>query len=133
MSKYYPAIVVNLFLATLVYWLWYIGEVDKAIENNVLYIMQGIILVWVVSLVRVERAYSCIGVMIAMGFLGSLYGMADSMYLIGQADLSDSSAASTTVQSALKGVGAAIWTTIVAVFFSTWTRVNVMTRFTDDE
>lgn len=135
--KYYHSIIVNTVASAILFYLWYIGIVQTAINNDALYIMPAILVISVVGFVslflnKLKYTEWCIDGTVNLGFMGTLIGVWTAFSTLETSQIGDISSLVTVVGSLISGIGTAIWTTLVGLFFYLWLGVNVAV-FQDDE
>lgn len=125
-------IVFNITVAAIVYYLFTIGLLNTAYENNILHIIETIAVVFVVGMVSVfltkKNMFTvwCMNTMLGLGLIGTIYGLYTSFEGITSSNLGDIQQMVPVIAKVLAGIGAAIWTTITALFFHIWLGGNMI-------
>jgi hypothetical protein len=115
-------IVFNITLASILYYLYTIGILATAYGNNILHILETIVVVFAVGLASVFLTKKnnftiwCMNTLLGLGLIGTIYGIFIAFSGINSNSLEPSMVAP-VISGILTGIGAAIWTTITALFF----------------
>jgi hypothetical protein len=124
MTAFLKAAIVHTVFAAIFYCVWRAGYAGEAWANDIAYIVPAIITIFALGLVvawyRMAYAYWCAETIIVLGFAGTLLGIWTAFSGIDPAQIGDVNAIASVISILMHGLGAAIWTTIVGVFFSVW-------------
>lgn len=115
------------FLSVLVY-LWFIGILDIAYANDILFILPAILVSFIVgqasNLFFKNKIINTMSeICVSLGFLGTVYGVYIAVSAVGTETIQDTSQLSVVISELLRGVGAALWTTATGIFFAVWLRM----------
>lgn len=128
-EKYYYTALVNFVSVSILVYLGYVGILQTAIHNDQLFIMPSIVLVSLVGFVsfllkRKGIAEWCLDATVNLGFMGTLVGVWTAFSALDASQIGDINSIVAIVGSLISGIGTAIWTTLVGLYFYLWLGIN---------
>lgn len=129
-------IILNVIFLTITYYLYHIGIVNTAIENDILYVTPTIFIVFLLGMIGVltkwKLTYWCSEATVNLGFVGTLLGIWTAFSVIDVEKITDASAIIPIIITLIYGLGAAIWTTLVGLYFYMWLTANMELFFNEE-
>lgn len=127
--KYYYGALVNSISISILVYLWYVGIIKTAISNDQLYIMPAIVIVSLVGFLsylfgRKGIGEWCLDATVNLGFMGTLVGVWTAFSTLDVSQIGDINSIVAIVGSLISGIGTAIWTTLVGLYFYLWLGIN---------
>lgn len=122
-------IILNIAALCISFYLYTQGVVVEAFRNDALYINEAIVVTFVIGMVAVifnSRFTSwCADTLVGLGFFGTLYGVWSAFGNIRPENISDVQSVIPILANLISGIGIAIWTTMIGLYFYTWLMLNV--------
>lgn len=125
----YFTIINSIFLSVLFY-LYRVGYINIAWENDISYIVPSILIVFVIGLFFTFKNYNiadwCNSALLTLGLMGTILGLYTIFGSIKPDEVGDVNAVSKVIGILITGTGQAFWTTLTGAFFSLWLSVNMV-------
>lgn len=129
MKKYGYWIVLNVLALSVSYYLYVMGVVETAFKNDALYINEAILGVFILGMVGALCKWKftewCADTLVGLGFFGTLYGVWSAFGNIKPENISDVASVVPILAGLISGIGVAIWTTMIGLYFYTWLTANM--------
>lgn len=129
-TKLLKFVVLNALMGVLVYLINREGYLLTAYENDIAYVMWGIVGLFILGMVGVISGSKKLGMWCAescvmVGFMGTCLGIYFAFSGVNPEQMTSADGLVPIVVQALVGLGAAIWTTLVGAFFNQWLSLNI--------
>ena len=129
MNKVGTWVIFNTIALSICYYLYSVGVVATAFTNDALYINEAILTIFglgmVGSIVRWKYTTWCADTLVGLGFMGTLFGVWTAFGNIRTENISDVQSVIPILVGLISGIGVAIWTTVLGLFFYTWLTINM--------
>ncbi len=129
MNKLGTWVIVNTIALSISYYLFSMGIVTTAFSNDALYINEAIVASFVMGMFGAAFKWKYTNwfadTLVALGFVGTLYGIWTAFGSIKTQNINDVASVVPIITGLISGIGIAIWTTVLGLYFYTWLTINM--------
>lgn len=122
-------VVLNTLALSISYYLYVVGVVEEAFKNDALYINEAIVVVFIIGMIGALFKWRftewCADTLVGLGFFGTLYGVWSAFGSIRPESISSVQSVVPILANLISGIGIAIWTTMLGLYFYTWLMANL--------
>lgn len=130
-------IILNTIAISISYYLYVVGVVATAFKNDALYINEAILFVFTIgmigSIMKWRFTSWCSDTLVGLGFFGTLYGVWGAFGNIKPENIVDVQSVVPILANLISGIGVAIWTTMIGLYFYTWLTANMAILYDEEE
>jgi hypothetical protein len=130
-------IILNTVALSVSFYLYVVGVVSTAFENDALYINEAILVVFVIGMLgaifKWRGTQWCADTLVGLGFFGTLFGVWSAFGSIKPENIVDVQSVVPILANLISGIGVAIWTTMIGLYFYTWLTANMVILDNEEE